>query len=44
MKCDRCHKKRARRDLLRCSCCDGWYCIVGETFETCADKHEESGS
>jgi hypothetical protein len=40
MKCDRCHKQRARRDLLTCNCCDGQFCIIGEVGETCADQHE----
>ena len=41
--CDRCHKRRFWLDLLRCTCCDGDFCIVGEQGETCADRHEESG-
>ncbi len=39
-KCDGCGKKRARRDLLTCSCCDGRFCIIGEVSETCANIHE----
>ncbi|KKM65237.1 hypothetical protein LCGC14_1493230 [marine sediment metagenome] len=42
-KCDRCKKQRAKRDLLRCNHCDGYFCIVAECPDTCADKHEESG-
>ncbi len=42
-KCDRCHKQRAQRDLLRCACCDELFCIIdnlnGEV-DSCADKHE----
>lgn len=40
-KCIKCRKQRPRRDLLRCSCCDGLYCIIDDPC--CADKHEESG-
>lgn len=39
-KCDGCKKKRAGRDLMRCTCCDGDYCIVGDVGETCVDQHE----
>lgn len=38
-KCDGCGKRRADRDLLTCSCCDGLFCFVGED-ETCCDRHE----
>ena len=39
-KCDGCKKRRSIDDLLRCACCDGLFCIVGESPDTCADRHE----
>ncbi len=41
MKCDRCRKQRARRDLLTCNHCGDRFCIVDDVGETCADRHEE---
>lgn len=45
-KCDGCGKQRPKRDLLRCSCCDGQFCITdsgthnGGGADSCADRHE----
>jgi len=51
VQCDGCGQRRANRDLLTCSSCDGRFCIVdnfsgthnGGGADTCADRHEESG-